>query len=112
MQEFKVYEGIIQGLEEAIEYKKGNRSKGRVSVREIPVFDYMPSDITRIRLKLNLSQRNMAKVLGVSPRTVEAWEAGRNRISGTAKNLLYLIDSDNSLVNKLVEYKSQNGISQ
>jgi putative transcriptional regulator len=111
MQEFKVYEGIIQGLEEAIEYKKGNRSKGRVSVREIR-FLIICLRHNKNSFKVNLSQRNMAKVLGVSPRTVEAWEAGRNRYCGTAKNLLYLIDSDNSLVNKLVEFKSQNGISQ
>ena len=112
MLEFNVYEGIMQGLEEAIEFKKGNRSKGRVSVREIPIPDYVSSDITKIRLKLNLSQNNMAKVLGVSSRTVEAWEAGRNKINGAAKNLLFLIDSDNNLAFKLVEYAEQRNIVQ
>ena len=41
-------------------------------------------------------------VLGVSTRTVEAWEAGRNVPSGAARHLLFLLDGDHSLVQRLV----------
>jgi len=41
-------------------------------------------------------------VLGVSPRTVESWEIGRNVPNGSARNLLYLIDNNDRLVDQLV----------
>ena len=39
--------------------------------------------------------------------TVEAWEAGRNAPSGAARNLLYLVDKDHSLVERLAVRQSQ-----
>ena len=59
-------------------------------------------DVVQTRADLNLSQRALASVLGVSVRTVEAWEAGRNVPSGAARHLLFLLDSDHSLVQRLV----------
>ena len=50
-----------------------------------------------------MTQKAFASVLGVSPRTVEAWEAGRTEPTPTAKKLIYLIEQDNSLVQKLIE---------
>lgn len=101
MAEFNVYEGVMQGLQEALAYKNGDRSRCRVTVREVPVPEYKASDVARTRQELNLSQRGLASVLGVSPRTVEAWEAGKNTPSGAARHLLYLVDNDHSLVERL-----------
>ena len=106
MAEFNVYEGIMQGLNEAIEFKKGNNSKARVrilsTVDPIPVAEYKPADVTRLRMDLNLSQKGLAVVIGVSPRTVESWEAGRSAPSGVATRMLHLIEADNSIVERLV----------
>ncbi len=33
-----------------------------------------------------------AQYLGVSPKTVEAWEAGKNKPSGSSSRLLELLD--------------------
>lgn len=107
MSDFNVFEGIKAGLEEAIAYQKGDRSRCRVTVREIPVPEYRAEDVIRARRELNLSQRGLASVLGVSCRTVEAWEAGRNAPSGAARNLLYLVDKDHSLVERLAVRQSQ-----
>jgi len=101
LSDFNVYEGIKAGLEEAIAYQKGDRTRCRVTVREIPVPEYRAADVVRTRRELNLSQRGLANVLGVSHRTVEAWETGRNVPSGAARNLLYLVDKDHSLVERL-----------
>lgn len=102
MEQFNVYEGILEGLKEAVAYKQGDRSHCRVSVREVPVPEYRAADVAGIRKALNLSQRALANALGVSARTVEAWEAGKNAPSGAARHLLYLFDCDHSLIDRLI----------
>lgn len=106
MAEFNVYEGIMQGLEEAIAFKNGDTSKARVrvlsTVDPVPVSPYKPADVAKLRKTLNMSQKGFASAIGVSPRTVEAWEAGKSIPSGVATRMLYLIDKDHSLVDKLI----------
>jgi putative transcriptional regulator len=92
---------LKQSLEEAAAYKRGDKSRVRTTIREIPVPEYQSQDVARVRLALNLSQRGLASVLGVSPRTVEAWEVGRNAPGGAARNLLYLIDRNHELISQL-----------
>lgn len=96
------YEELKASLEDAVAYVRGDKSRCRTTVRELPVPEYRPQDVARVRLALNLSQRGLASVLGVSPRTVEAWEIGRNAPNGSARNLLYLIDRNNELAGQLV----------
>ena len=97
-------ESLMAGLEDAVAYINGDKSHGREVVREIPdmVPVYKATDVVRVRKALNLSQRRLALALGVSPRTVEAWEAGKNEPSGAARHLLYLFELDHSLVDRLV----------
>lgn len=102
MEKFNVYEGIMDGLKEAVAYQRGDRSRCKVSVREVPVPAYRAEDIVRTRKALNMTQRVFARALGVSPRTVEAWEAGKNEPSGAARHLLFLLDNDHSLADRLV----------
>ena len=106
MAEFNVNEGIMQGLSEAVEYKNGNNTKTRVrilsTIDPIPVAEYQPADVVRLRKDLNLSQKGLAVMIGVSPRTVESWEAGKSAPSGVATRMLYLIEADHSLVDRLV----------
>ena len=96
------FDELKKSLEEAVAFAHGDKSRVRVTVRELPVPEYNPADIARVRNALNLSQRGLAIALGVSPRTVEAWEGGRNAPNGSARNLLYLIDQDHSLISQLV----------
>ena len=66
--------------------------------RSLPVVD-----VCGTRKSLNMTQKSFADMLGVSRRTVEAWESGRTSPTPTAKKLIYLINEDNSLVQKLME---------
>lgn len=50
-------------------------------------------DVQRIRAKLDLSQAQFADLLGVSVRTVQDWEQGRNSPGAPAAALLKLADS-------------------
>ena len=102
MKEFNYYEELKQSLEEAVAFKNGDTSKARVTVCELPVPEYKAGDVARVRSDLNLSQRSFAFALGVSPRTVEAWEGGRNEPSGAARHLLFLIEKNKGLVNQLL----------
>ena len=103
MAEQSYYESLMAGLEDAVAYIEGDKSRGREVVREIPdpVPEYRAADVVRARKALNLSQRRLAYALGVSPRTVEAWESGKNEPSGAARHLLYLFETDHSLVERL-----------
>lgn len=92
MAENKVFNSIMKGLSESLEYAKGDTSKARkmtVTVADLP--SYHEKEIKRIREDLNLTQKNFAFVLGVSPKTVEAWESGRNVPQGTAQRFLQLL---------------------
>ena len=73
-----VYEGIMEGLGEALAHAEGRRALRTTPVFE-PVRDYRPDEIKQLRTGLGMTQVVFAGFLGVSPKTVEAWEAGRNR---------------------------------
>ena len=49
--------------------------------------------VKRIRAKLELSQSKFAELLGVSVRTLQDWEQGRNTPGAPAAALLRLADS-------------------
>ena len=91
------FSGIMSGLEEALAYEKGAAKAATIArKRSLPDID-----VADARKSLNLTQKSFAKILGVSPRTVEAWESGRTTPSPTARNLMYLLSTDHSLVQKL-----------
>jgi len=93
-----LFESIEQGLNEAIEYERDNLpniSVDRVTVS--PLHNYTASEIKEIRLQNSMTQRLFAEALGVSVKTVEAWESGTNSPSGIASRMLELLNQDNSL---------------
>lgn len=98
----KLADSIKQGLREAIEYERGNLCVRRRVVQVKGVPKYEAKNIKQIRLKANLSQASLARVIGVSTKTVEAWERGRNIPSGPAQRLLYLIDKEPEIIKKYI----------
>lgn len=58
MEEFNVYEGILEGLQEAVAYKQGDRTRCRVSVRKIPVSEYKAADVARTRKDRTVEKRD------------------------------------------------------
>ena len=93
------FNGIKEGLEEALAYEKGKASAETIArKRSLP-----DVDVKAERESLDMTQKAFANVLGVSRRTVEAWETGRSTPSPTAKNLIYLISQKPDLVLVLQE---------
>jgi len=99
---FNAGDSIIRGLEEAVAYKNGDKTKGR----SVHVYLYSPEDIAKIREKYSFTQKDLSEILSVSPRTVEAWETGADIPSGPANKLLHLLEKDNE--NKIIEMLQAN----
>ena len=72
-----VYDGIMQGLEEAVAYNKGKIKARTQTISISPVPDFEAGEIKNIRTELGMTQVLFAGFMGVSSKTVEAWEAGR-----------------------------------
>jgi len=89
-----VYESIMQGLNEAVDYQNGKISARTTKLTIKPVATFNTNDIKRIRQKTGLSQVMFAGSLGVSPKTVEAWENGRNKPEGASRRLLEIVRDD------------------
>lgn len=101
----RVADSIIKGLEEAIGYENKTAKARRVKVRVSPVPCYRAEYIKSIRGKIGLSQAAFSSVLGVSKKTVEAWEAGRCIPQGPAQRMLELIDKKPSIIKEYISIK-------
>lgn len=94
-----VYDSIMRGLKEAIDDAQGNDIKlKRDIVTIVPVKAYKAEEVKSIRKKTGLSQKLFASYIGVSNKTVEAWEAGINHPSGAASRILNMMEIDSELV--------------
>lgn len=83
-----LFEDLKQGLEEAIDFEKGN-CKARVKTYKIvPIKEYTNKEIREIRMKAGMTQSVFAVYMGVSKKTVEAWECGRTHPTGPVFRLL------------------------
>ena len=89
-----LFDDIKTGLGQAIEYEKGNLKAKTTVLTVAPVECFKPEEIRSIRNSTGLTQILFAKYMGVSVKTVEAWEAGRNHPEGAACRLLSMTRSD------------------
>jgi len=97
----KIYESILSGLNEAIEDAQDTQKKLKRDIfTVIPVKNYSSSDIQKIRKTNGFSQCLFAGYLGVSTKTVEAWEAGTNQPSGAASRLLSMLEMNHHLIDE------------
>jgi putative transcriptional regulator len=103
----KMFESIMQGLQEAVEDAQGKRQLKRNTVQIEPLKEYTAPKIKAIRTNVGMSQKLFAEYLGVSPKTVEAWEAGKNKPCGTANRLLRILEIDPEIPNQFQFVKIQ-----
>lgn len=89
-----VFDKIKAGLEEAIAYEQGTLEAETRKMTVRPVGHYEPEEIKDIRVNAGMTQAVFAEFMGVSVKTVEAWESGRNHPIGSACRLLYLTKAD------------------
>ena len=87
----------MSGLNEALAYEKGT-AKAETYARKQSLPEV---DVAKERAALNMTQKAFEALIGVSKRTVEAWECGKCTPSPTAKKLIHLLSMDPSLVQKM-----------
>ena len=71
--------------------KSGVLTKRNKYIHIEPLRPYTNDEIRTLRLRLHLSVGLFAELLGVSEKTVEAWESGHNEPSGPALRLMNMI---------------------
>lgn len=104
----KFFDTLKEGLEEAVEYEKGKKTlRSRLVELPPPPKNYSARAIKRIRTKLNCSQAVFARILNISVKTVQAWEAGERSPNHAALRLLELIDQGIYVPNAVDQRKSQ-----
>jgi putative transcriptional regulator len=84
----------MQGLTEAVDYQQGKITARKTRLTIKPVITFNTDDIKKIRKRTGLSQVMFAGSLGVSPKTIEAWENGRNKPEGASRRLLEIVRDD------------------
>lgn len=89
-----LFEDLKQGLEEAIAYEKGQGTARVKTYMITPVKEYSKAEIREIRMRAGMTQEVFASYMGVSKKTVEAWEGGRSHPTGPAFRLLEVLESD------------------
>lgn len=106
-----VFDEIKHGLNEAIEYERGNIKATIKKLSITPLEEFTAVEIKDIRKNTGMTQALFASYLGVSVKTVEAWEAGRNQPSGTACRLLSITKNDPDFPKKsgIVNYGGYRG---
>ncbi|MDX9625877.1 MULTISPECIES: NadS family protein [Pseudomonas] len=74
-------------LEEAVDIQNGVKPAARRTRCEL-------ADVKAIRAQLNVTQGEMAKVLGTSIDTVKSWENGRRNPTGLAAKVLATVKAN------------------
>lgn len=88
----KTFDILSASLGEAIADTKEKNLSRRTRTMDIPPIPvYSSKEIKNIRQQIGFTQALFAKYFGVSLKTVEAWESGRNKPSGPSNRLLNLI---------------------
>lgn len=78
------FSSIKQGLEEALEFSKGNASKA-------VIHEFTSVDVKDLRAKVGMSQNEFASAFGISVATLRHWERGDRTPQGPALVLLNVV---------------------
>ena len=83
-----LFDDLQEGLLQAIDYAKGIGPARTITYTIDPVVELNKDQIREIRMEAQMTQRVFADYLGVSVKTVEAWERGRTHPTGPAYRLM------------------------
>lgn len=88
-----LFDDLKQGLEESIAYEKGEGEAKTKTYMILPVKEYTGKEIREIRMNTGMTQKVFASYMGVSPKTVEAWEHGTTHPTGPVFRLLEMLQA-------------------
>lgn len=94
----KLFEQLLGSVKEAGQIRRGERKAARVAEISAP-------DVRKIRRKAGLSQSEFARLIHVSPKTLQNWEQKRRQPNGPAIALLKVVETDPDFVLKALHAK-------
>src|ERR1043166_5345851 len=97
------FKELTASFEEAIAHASGEKTNVQVTRVKVPPPPKPKSGkaITKLRKDLNCSQSVFARVLNISPKTIQAWEQGTRRPSDAALRLLEVAEKYPALLFQL-----------
>ena len=95
----RMFDDLLEGMQEVVEDTKKPTLRRHV-VSYTPVKAHTPAEIKGIRARAGFTQAALATYMGVSQKTVEAWEAGSRAPSGTANRMFSLMESSDDFTEK------------
>jgi putative transcriptional regulator len=106
MPNLSLSEKLIQSAKQAEAHSAGTKKLRTTVIEVLPIPDYNPQQIKSIRIRLGLTQSIMGGIVGVSVKSIEAWETGYRRPSSSAMRVLAELDTNPSYIEKIakVEY--------
>lgn len=99
-----LFNQLIDSIDEAEAHLTGKKrlKTKSLSIKKLP--SYTSIEIKAIRKHAYLTQSSLADLLGVSKKTIEAWESGKNKPNGSSLRLLQLLSQDSdSIVKEISE---------
>ena len=93
----EAFDSIKQGLEEAIAFSKGKKTKAIVH-------KFTPVDVKNIRAQVGMSQNEFASAFGISVSTLRHWERGDRTPHGPALVLLNVVAKEPKAVLKALSH--------
>ena len=100
-----VYQEVIDEGNEILEKGMGHLRR-RTHTPVSPVKAYSPQEIKALREKNQYTQAYFGEILGVSLKTVQAWEAGTNKPTGTALRMFQILEQDPNALAKYILMKA------
>ena len=98
-----IHDETLAELIEVAEKGIGNlRKRTRTLLPVSPVVHYTPEEIKELRIRLQFTQTYFGELMGVSLKTIQAWEAGTNRPNGTALRVFQVLSKDPHAFEKYV----------
>ena len=93
MTERNIGDEIIEGLENAVAYAKGDKTKGQETVVLVPTVD-----VKSIRKERQMTQEEFATAYGFSVHAIRNWEQNRRVPDRSARILLEVIHTNPDVV--------------
>jgi putative transcriptional regulator len=98
-------EKLIESAKQAEAHALGKKKLRTIILEIMPVPEYKPQQIKDIRARLGLTQGLFGGIVGVSTKTVEAWEVGYRKPSSSAMRVLAELDTNPGYFNKIAKVK-------
>ena len=103
-----IFNDLSTGLQQAIDFEKGCGDAIEYTYSISPLQNYSGKQIRAIRMKNKMTQVVFAMYMGVSTKTVEAWERGTTTPSGSARRLLSILETNE--YHELPFFKKSNSV--